>query len=260
MMTNEGQFDLAGRRVLITGAARGIGRATAELLVASGAKVIVNDLQEEDASIAAQEIGAVAGFGADVSDEQQANQLLGRAEEALGGLDGLVNNAGQLEQAAGVKRQSLANWQRVMDVNLQSVFLLSKGAASVMPSGGAIVNIASVAGLRAMPAANAYSVSKAGVVMMTQTMACELVRYGLRVNVIAPGFVETKMVQDFEDQGKFDVSAFARRTPMGRLAKPEEIANAVVFLLSDQASYITGAVLPVDGGWTAFGGMGDAAL
>lgn len=259
-MTNEGQFDLAGRRVLITGAARGIGRATAELLVASGAKVIVNDLQEEDASITAQEIGAVAGLGADVSDEQRANQLLSRAEEALGGLDGLVNNAGKLEQAVGLKRQSLADWQRVMDVNLQSVFLLSKGAASVMPAGGAIVNIASVAGLRAMPAANAYSVSKAGVVMMTQTMACELVRYGLRVNVIAPGFVETKMVQDFEDQGKFDVSAFARRTPMGRLAKPQEIANAIVFLLSDLASYVTGAVLPVDGGWTAFGGMGDASL
>ncbi len=147
-----------------------------------------------------------------------------------------------------------------MDVNLQSVFLLSKGAAAVMPSGGAIVNIASVAGLRAMPAANAYSVSKAGVIMMTQTMACELVRYGLRVNVIAPGFVETKMVQDHQEQGKFDVSAAARRTPMGRLSKPEEIANAVVFLLSDLASYVTEAVVPVDGGWTAFGGIGDAAF
>eukprot|EP00435_Cladocopium_sp_Y103_P077685 s1_g1424.t1 len=223
-------------------------------------EVIVNDLQEADASNAAEEIGAVAGFGADVSDEKEADRLLSRTVDAMGGLDGLVNNAGKLERAAGTKRQSLSDWRRVMEVNLQSIFLLSKSAAAVMPPGGAIVNVASVAGLRAMPAANAYSVSKAGVVMMTQTMACELVRYGLRVNVVAPGFVETQMVQDYQQQGKFDLSAAASRTPMGRLAKPEEIANAILFLLSDLASYVTGAAVPVDGGWTAFGGIGDAAF
>ncbi|MEL6377765.1 MAG: SDR family NAD(P)-dependent oxidoreductase, partial [Pseudomonadota bacterium] len=182
-------LDLTDRKIAVTGAARGIGRSTAELLVAAGAKIVVNDLDETSASRTADEIGAVAGIGADVSKEKAAQTLINSAAEAMGGLDGLVNNAGILEDARGLKRQTVTDWQRVIDVNLKSVFMLSRGAAGLMPRGGAIVNVVSVAGLRAMPGANAYSVSKAGVAMMTQSMACELVKYGQRVNAIAPGFV-----------------------------------------------------------------------
>lgn len=251
---------MSGRKVLVTGAARGIGRSTAELLIASGASVVINDLDCAAAEITAKEIGATAGIGADVSDENNVGRLVNQASEALGGLNGLVNNAGMLETARATTRQSLEDWRRVIEVNMQSVFMLSKDVASTMPHGGAIVNMLSVAGLRAIPAANSYGVSKAGVAMMTQTMACEFVRYGHRVNAIAPGFVETKMVEEYTEQANFDVSLFERRTPMGRLAKPTEIANVAVFLLSDLASYMTGAVIPVDGGWTAFGGIGDAAF
>lgn len=258
-MASNVELDLTGRHVLVTGAGRGIGRATAQLLVAAGATVAINDLDQDLASAVADDVGAVIGIGADVSDEEDAARLVETATQAMGGLDGLVNNAGILEEGRRIQRQTLIDWQRVVDVNLKSVFLLSKGAADLMTREGAIVNIVSVAGLRAIPGAHAYSVSKAGVAMMTQTMACEFVKYGLRVNAIAPGFVETAMVTDFADQGKFDTSMFERRTPMGRLAKPEEIASVAAFLLSDLASYVTGAVLPVDGGWTAFGGIGNAA-
>lgn len=260
MTMAEPSVSLERRRIVVTGAGRGIGRAIAEVLVSAGARVIVNDLDESLALDAAREIGAVTGLGADVSDPAQGPALLDRSAEALGGLDGLVNNAGIMEEIRGTRRQTVEDWQRVLDVNLRSVFLMSQAASTRLSGGGAIVSTASVAGLRAMPASNAYSVSKAGIVMMTQSMACDLARFGIRVNAVAPGVIEAPMARGMLDQVKFDMSAYERRTPMGRLGRPNEIGHAVLFLLSDLASYITGVTLPVDGGWTAFGGAGNASV
>lgn len=151
----------------------------------------------------------------------------------------------------------------MIDVNLQGTFLMSRGAARIMAkqsSGGSIVNISSITGLIGFRGSNAYGVSKAAVAMMTQTMATDLASRGIRVNAVAPGFVDTSMLTRLEYDVGIERSVFERRIPMGRIGQPDEIAAAVLFLASDLARYITGVVLPVDGGATAFGGLlGDAS-
>ena len=252
-------FGLKGRKVLVTGGASGIGYAVARALVAEGAAVVINDLERSRVESAAASVGAVQGFAGDVSSESVVGDLFAATMSVLGGVDGLVHCAGIMEKMAATKRQTLDDWRRVIDVNLQSVFLSCREAAKVMNQGSSIVNVSSVAGICAVPASNAYGVSKSAVIMMTRTLACDYARYGLRVNAVAPGTISTPLLEDTIDKLPVSKSVWLSRTPMGRVGQAEEAAAPILFLLSDAASFITGVTLPVDGGWTAFGGAGEAS-
>ncbi|WP_137389005.1 SDR family NAD(P)-dependent oxidoreductase [Rhodoligotrophos defluvii] len=259
----DGALTLTARRVLVTGGAWGLGLAIARLAQACGAEVAIMDLDGHAAEAAACSIGGgVISLAGDVSQEADCENAISTVIERLGGLDVLVNSAGIAEPVRRTTDQSLADWRRVIDVNLQGSFLMARTAARAMTvgrRGGAIVNVASVAGLLAMRASNAYGVSKAAVVMLTQTLAADLASRGIRVNAVAPGIIETRMAVAMFAETGLPAAAFQRRIPMARLGQPEEVARAAVFLASDWASYITGVVLPVDGGWCAFGGAGDAS-
>lgn len=251
-------IDLSGRTVLVTGGANGIGRAISRSFAMCGAQVAICDLSLEDADRAAAEIGSGAGaFFLDVSREDSCEECIAAVASGMGGLDILVNNAGIVQTIAGTLRQSLGDWDRVMDVNLRGVFSMSQCAAREMVAKGrpgAIVNIASIAGLAAHRASNSYGVSKAGVIMLTKTMGTDLANRQIRVNAIAPGYIATQLSKDVVENGRVSREAFTKRIPMGDFGQPDDIARVALFLASDWSSYMTGAVIPVDGGWCAFGG------
>jgi NAD(P)-dependent dehydrogenase (short-subunit alcohol dehydrogenase family) len=254
--TVAGQFSLHEKVVVVTGGARGIGLAIAELAKQCGAQVVACDLSSENGDETHFPEGYLCLHG-DVSCEQDCNRLIEETLERFGRVDVLVNNAGILEASRSTVNQDLENWKKVMDVNLQGTFLMSRAAARAMASQGihgSIINISSVVGLSGFRASNAYGVSKAGVAMLTKTLSVDLASRQIRVNAVAPGFIHTAMSANIEDHTKIEQDAFIRRIPLGRFGDATEIAQAVVFLASDHASYITGAVLPVDGGWLAFGG------
>jgi NAD(P)-dependent dehydrogenase (short-subunit alcohol dehydrogenase family) len=250
-------FDFAGRAFLVTGGARGIGLAVAEAAIAAGANVLLFDRELAETKAAAEQLGKrAAAFAGDVRDEIGCERAASQMLEQFGRFDVLVNNAGVFENIRGTAKQDLAAWRQVIDVNLQGSFLMARAAARVMQTqgNGAIVNFASVNGLTGFRASNAYGVSKAAVAMLTQTLAGDLAPRGIRVNAVAPGFIDTPMTEMIFGERGVDRMPFLQRIPMGRFGSPAEIANAVLFLASPLASYITGTVLPVDGGWCAFGG------
>ncbi len=254
-------MNLAGRKALVTGGASGIGEATARLLRELGAAVVLADINRESLDEAAQRTGAAAVTAGDVADAADSERMVGDALKALGGLDLVLNSAGIGDDLVPVHQQDPARWQRVVDVNLRGTYLICRAAGRSMLAQrqGAIVNVSSIVGLGAFPGRSAYGVAKAGVIHLTKTLACEWGGEGVRVNCIAPAYTRTPMVQALLDRGVFDPARIERRTPLARFAFPEEIARAATFLLSDWASYITGVVLPVDGGWSAFGAAGDVA-
>lgn len=249
--------------VLVTGGAAGIGWAIARAFAARGERVAILDLDGAQAQARAAELGpGHLGLAADVTDEAAVSAAIAQIDERLGGLSVAVNNAGIGDNPAATLDQDLARFRRVLSVHLDGAFLVSREAARRMaPRGrGAIVNIASIVALGGFPRRNAYGAAKAGIVAMTRAMACEWAHAGLRVNAVAPGYVATDLIAKLEAEGGLDLAAIRRRIPMGALGAPEAIADAVAFLASDAARYVTGAVLPVDGGWSAFGGFGDASL
>lgn len=254
--------NLARSVALITGAADGIGWATAQRLAADGLRVVLLDLRAEAAQSRAAELGPDhLGLGCDVTSEDSVEAAVTTVMERFGRIDALVNNAGIGDQTGSTIEQSVQAFDRVLAVHLRGTFLMSRAVARCMLQAkpapgrdrGAIVNLGSIASTTGLPARNAYSAGKAGVLGMTRAMASEWARAGIRVNAVAPGYVRTAMVAELECKGAIDVQGIKRRTPMGRMAEPAEIAEAIAFLASRRASYITGAVLPVDGGWTAFG-------
>ncbi|ASW03402.1 SDR family NAD(P)-dependent oxidoreductase [Paraburkholderia aromaticivorans] len=245
------------RVALVTGGASGIGWATARALAAQGYRVAVADLHRDAARHRIEELDGAGHFaiGADVSSESDVVAMIGDIMSACGRLDVLVNNAGIGEQAKPTVQQSVAAFDTLIGIHLRGTFLASREAAKTMlaQGRGAIVNLCSIAGLSGIPQRNAYGAAKAGIAAMTRSMACEWAREGIRVNAVAPGYVATELAQKLAKNGQIDLPSIERRTPMGRLAHPDEVAQAIVFLASDAASYITGAVLSVDGGWHASG-------
>jgi NAD(P)-dependent dehydrogenase (short-subunit alcohol dehydrogenase family) len=249
-------IDQTRRVALVTGGANGIGWATAQRFAQEGYSVAVADLDAERAHERAQQLGAAhAGIGADVAVEADVRALIDACVERFGRLDVLVNNAGNSDQPQPTIRQNVDAFDRLLGIHVRGTFLACREAAKVMLAqrSGAIVNLGSIAGLAGIPARNAYGAAKAGIVAMTRSLACEWARDGIRVNAVAPGYVATELVETLRRNGQMNLQSIERRTPMGRLAQPEEIARAISFLASDAASYITGTVLSVDGGWHAYG-------
>jgi NAD(P)-dependent dehydrogenase (short-subunit alcohol dehydrogenase family) len=245
---------LEGRVAAITGSSRGIGLAVARVFLAEGAKVVVNSREGGVAQKVATELGGeTIGIGADVTTEAGAAAIVEGAVKTFGTLDVFVNNAGTVH-AGPTLEMSLADWDRVIRLNMTAVFLCSREAARTMfgGGGGVIINTASVQSFAPFPRRLAYGSSKAAVVMMTRILAAEWAP-AVRVNAVAPGYVRTEMTKRLEAEGRIDSRAIAGRTPQGKMADPDEIAGAYVYLASSEASFVTGETIVVDGGWLAFG-------
>lgn len=251
---------------VVTGAGSGIGRVTALRLAEAGYAVVVNDLLQARANAVAEEVRGAGGqalaHAGDVTVEKTVAGLAEVARRWRGRVDVLVNNAGKADTVTPTAEQAVDTWQHVVDVCLRSAYLCSRQVAGdfMLPQrSGRIVNIASIAGVVGLPMRNAYSAAKAGLLMMTRTMACEWAQQGITVNAVAPGYIRTPMLQELVDAGRVDEAVLRRRIPAGELGDPGDVASVVLFLASDAARYVTGVSLPVDGGWCAFGAAGDAS-
>lgn len=252
---------------IVTGAADGIGWATAQRLAADGHRVALLDLRADAAIARAAELGpSHLGLGCDVTLSSDVDLAVAEVARRLGRIGVLVNNAGVGDQTGPTVDQQVAAFDRVLAVHLRGSFLMSQAVARHMLQGppvdgigrGAIVNLGSIASLGGLPSRNAYSAAKAGIGMMTRTLGCEWAAQGIRVNAIAPGYMLTPFMQKLVDEGKLDADQVRRRTPAGRLGSAQHIADAMLFLASDGAEFITGVTLPVDGGYMAWGAVGDA--
>jgi len=248
---------MQGKRALVTGGGAGIGRATALKLAAEGAAVAVGDLRrsaaEETAQLVLRAGGKAIAVAGDVADEAGCEGLVRDAEQGLGGLDTLINNAGVvLPDDNGAEDTPLATWNKTLAVNLTGVFLCCRyGLPAIKRAGGgAVVNVASIVALvgSSFPQL-AYTAAKGGVLSMTRELAVIYARQNIRVNAVCPGPVATELVKTFlSDEEKWLLRR--RYMPMGRLGQPEEIANVMAFLASDEASYMNGAAVTIDGGIT----------
>lgn len=245
---------------IVTGSSSGIGEAIALELAAAGAAVVVNSRSQERAEPVARLIGSRGGraiaVAADVCDSAQVATLVRAAIDELGGLDILVNNAGA-GFVAPTEELSEAEWRRLIDVDLTAPFLCAQAAARQMlaSGGGVIVNIASALGHTAMPGRAAYVSAKHGLIGLSKVLGIEWASRGVRCVAVSPGYVATDLVKDNMRRGSFDQRDIERRTPLGRLATPAEVARVVAFLASDGASYMTASHVLVDGGWVGYGGF-----
>lgn len=247
---------LDGKVAIVTGGGQGIGRAIALRLAKEGADVVVNDINMETASSVADEIKAIGrralAIKADVSNSQEVNEMVETTLRELGKVDILVNNAGT---AYVIPTEELAEdiWDRSIDINLKGPFLCSQavGREMIKQKQGKIVNIASGAGLAGIPKMLAYCASKGGVVLLSQALAVEWAKYNINVNTVCPGFTVTPMTDAVRRESPQTFEHRERRIPLHRVARPEDIAEAVVFFTSPESNYITGQTLSVDGGTTA---------
>ncbi len=248
---------LDGKVAIVTGAASGIGRATALLFADEGAKVVVADWHEDDGRRVADEIagrgGAATFVRVDVSKPEDVEAMVRAAVDTYGRLDVLFNNAGMEGEQAPTAECTLENWDRVIAVNLKGVFLGMKyGIAAMLRSGGgSIINNASVAGIVGFASIPAYCASKGGVIQLTKTAALEYAKQGVRVNAICPGVIWTPMVERFVGGSEQTRGALEALEPVGRFGRPEEVARLALFLAGDDSTFCTGAPFVVDGGFVA---------
>jgi NAD(P)-dependent dehydrogenase (short-subunit alcohol dehydrogenase family) len=244
---------------VVTGAAQGIGRGIAAQLAADGYAVLIADLRLDAAKSAAGELeksGAQAGAcQVDVADPDACGRMVAAAVERFGRLDVLVNNAG-ISKPGPTLDVAPVDWQRMIDVQLNGTFYCSQAAGRQMVAqgtSGCIVNITSIGAEAAYPQRASYNCAKAGVHMLTKVLAIEWAQYGIRVNAVGPAHTETEMTRNLVAQGLYKLDDVKRRIPLGRLAQVQDVANAVSFLVSERASFITGHALYVDGGYLAYG-------
>jgi len=248
-------MNMDGKVAVVTGGARGIGAATAAALTVVGARVVIGDVEAEAGRATAQEL-ACAFVEADVSRAAHVERLMQAAVDQFGGLDVLINNAGVVLAKSAIDT-SEQEWDHILGVNLKGAWLCARAAAPLMVrrGGGSIVNVASNAGLVGFRDAAAYCASKGGLVHLTKAMALDFAPMAIRVNAVCPGHTRTPMAESFvaaqADPEAFLEDFVGRQHPLGRMAEPHEIARSIRFLASDDASFITGAVLPADGGYTA---------
>ena len=247
---------LRGRVAAITGGALGIGRATARLFAAEGALVVLGDVQVDAAEGVAEEIvqrgGRALAVGVDVGDAAQVQAFVERTVDEFGRLDVMFANAG-IAHSAPFLEHAEAQWHRVLRVNLTGIFLCCQLAARQMVTQGGrgrIITTASINGFRGVENLVGYNVAKAGVIELTKTMAVELAQHGITVNAIAPAQIDTRLTRGFSDDAR---ARRAERIPMGRFGDVDEVAKAALFLASDDASFVTGHTLAVDGGYLAGG-------
>jgi NAD(P)-dependent dehydrogenase (short-subunit alcohol dehydrogenase family) len=248
---------LAGKTAIITGGGGGIGRSTAVRFAKEGARVAVADIDaaigEETVSLIKRDGGEAIFIKTDVTDSDEIKALIDTTTSTFGALHILFNNAGVGNSEVRSVDLAEQEWDRVIDINLKGVFLGIKYAIPelIKAGGGAIINTSSLLGLKGQKYVSAYNASKAGVVMLTQNAALEYGKYNIRVNAIAPGVIDTPIIEHWkQNERKWPI--ISRANALGRIGTPDEVANAVVFLASDEASFITGTTLSVDGGGLTF--------
>jgi NAD(P)-dependent dehydrogenase (short-subunit alcohol dehydrogenase family) len=255
--TEANMQELEGKVAIVTGAASGIGRATVELFAAEGGAVIAADVNDEQGQGLADELArkdrTCAFVHVDVSKESDVEAMVHLALSQFGRLDVLFNNAGIEGEQAPTADATTDNWERVIAINLKGVFLGLKHGLQAMlrTGGGSIVNNASVAGLVGFAGIPAYCAAKGGVIQLTRTAALEYAAQGIRVNCLCPGVIDTPMIERFTHEHPDALAQLKQMEPVGRLGRPQEVAELALFLASDRSSFITGAIIPVDGGFVA---------
>jgi len=248
---------LQDKVAIVTGAGRGIGEAIARRLSAEGAKVVISDIDLPAAETAVNELKKggrdALAVKANVAVKAEVDAMVQKTVAAFGRVDILINNAGMSVVGASEDLEE-KRWRQGIDVMLTGVFFCSQAAGKEMikQKSGKIISISSINGVGAFPERVCYNAAKAGVMGLTRVLGCEWARYNINVNAVAPGYVDTYLVQDLVQKGTLDVTEIETRTPLGRLAKTDDIADTVIFLASEESKYIEGQTLIVDGGWSAY--------
>jgi NAD(P)-dependent dehydrogenase (short-subunit alcohol dehydrogenase family) len=256
---------LEGRVAVITGSGRGQGLEAAKVFVGQGARVVINDIDQESVDAAVAEIneagGQAVGARGDASESEQVREVLAKAKDAFGGLDILYNNAGigySAKQRMGIAMDDILNcteadWRRIIDINLTGVFLFCKYGVPMLieRGGGTVINTASIGGLRGGGGAHAYGASKAAVIQLTRSIAITYGPKGVRANCICPGVIDTEMIQDYMLKADGAREAIGRHTPVGRIGTVNDIAQLALYLAGDASGFISGQAIAIDGGVTA---------